>query len=484
MGRKTRGKTRLLSATTGETMGAGRSFHLRSLRLRLAAAAAMAVLAALTLSGFFLSLLFERYVERRVDQELSVYIKQLAAAVVWDDDGEAAIEGRPADPRFDRPLSGLYWQIETPEGVALRSRSLFGADLALPPFDPAAVAPFRADPPGPDGEALLARARVLFFEGPDGDAPLRLTAALDKSEIRETQRGFQNELIVALGLLALALLAASGLQIWVGLTPLNQLRRRVNAVRTGGAARLKGAFPSEVQPLVDEVNALLEANDTVVERAREGAADLAHGLKTPLAVLKAESRRLAEDGETERAAEIDAQVEAMRARVERHLAVVRLRGPGGGPAGRTELRASFEKLIRAMTAMPRGDVILWRLDAPAEAVIPMDAQDFFEVFGNLLDNARKWAAASVEIRAERRSDAVFGAVWTITVADDGPGLPEGAIGEALKRGGRLDERRTGAGLGLAIASRVLEAYGATLEISNRAEGGALIAIRLPLRRPL
>ena len=127
-----------------------------------------------------------------------------------------------------------------------------------------------------------------------------------------------------------------------------------------------------------------------------------------------------------------------------------------------------------MSVMPRGDALDWRLATPDAVAAPIDPQDFFEVFGNLLDNARKWAASRVEIAARLQDDG-----WEITVCDDGPGVPEAAIGEVLKRGGRLDERRTGAGLGLAIAARVLEAYGGALEIANRPEGGARILVRLP-----
>lgn len=455
--------------------------RLTSLRLRLAAAAGLAILAALTLSGVFLNLLFQRHVERRVESELSVHVKQLAALIEIAADGSVELASPLADPRFERPLSGLYWQVDGLSGPGLRSRSLFDQALALPELSPIATDARLSEAVGPDGETLLTLSRVVFLAAPGGaDTPLRLTAAVDQAEIREAQRAFALELLLAFSLLALALLAASIFQILVGLRPLRVLQRKVRAIRGGEAERLEGEYPSEVRLLVDEMNALLDANDKMIERAREGAADLAHGLKTPLAVLQAESRKLAEEGRAAEAAEIADQIAAMRDRVERHLAVVRMRGPGGGRAGRTDLRASFEKLIRAMQVMPRGEAIDWRLDVSEEIVAaPIDTQDFFEVFGNLLDNARKWAASAVEIRIARGP-----AGWTIAIADDGPGVPEKAIGEILKRGGRLDERRTGAGLGLSIAARVLEAYGGALTVSNRSRaegGGALVVVSIPVR---
>lgn len=458
------------------------------------------MVAALTISGVALSALFESHVRRRVDQELGNHLKQLAARVELSAAGAPTLTVPLSDPRFDQPLSGLYWQVETETGARLASRSLWRQALPLPPFaapadqgpeaefpafDAAAPAPppspgaeaapsFEA--PGAEGETLILRARTVFLETPAGDVAARLAAAIDKAEITRARDAFALEMSLALALLAAALLAASVLQIFVGLRPLTQLARAVNAVRTGAAFRIEGAHPREVHPLVEEMNALLGTNAQMLARARDAAADLAHGLKTPLAVLAAESRRLAENGQTESAAEIDAQIEAMRQRVERHLAAVRLRGAGAGPPGRTEARAALEKLLKAMAAAPRGESLVWRIEGPERLRLAIDPQDFYEVMGNLLDNARKWARSAVTTRLR----AVRGGWAEIVIEDDGPGLPPEKIGEAMARGGRLDERKTGAGLGLAIAERALAAYGGALRLENAPAGGARAVIRLPV----
>lgn len=446
-----------------------------SLNLRLSLAAALSIIVALTLSGYFLLYLFERHVTRRVDQELLVYVKQLAATLEINAQDRPLLAVPLADARFERPLSGLYWQIEDANLVVLRSRSLWDQTLALPKLDPTVHRPKSYEITGPDGEQLVARTQTIFLQSPTGDRAFRLAAALNTKEIRAAKAAFTDDLLWALGLLGLTLLIASGAQIFFGLRPLGQIRQRINDVRTGAATRLEGAFPKEVQSLVTEVNALMAANDQAVARARDSAADLAHGLKTPLAVMQAEGRRLAEKNETEAADEISEQVEQMRLRVERHLAAVRMKGQSTGAVGRTNLQDAFEKIINAMRTQPGGDALKWDMETDNEMTVAMDSQDFFEVFGNILDNARKWAAGRVGIRAEQTDDATI-----IEICDDGPGVPEEKISDILRRGRRLDEQKTGAGLGLAIAMKVLDAYGADILLNRNIPTGLKISVSIPV----
>lgn len=445
-----------------------------TLHFRLSAAAVISVVLALTLSGFFLTLLFERHVLRRVDQELSVIIKQLVSSLEIGASGTPELATPLSDPRFERPLSGLYWQVETPDGVVLRSRSLWAQALALPGFTETGATPKRFQVAAPGEGTVVARVRKIFIETTSGDRVLRLTVAMNKSEIDKARNAFTWDLAMAMGLLALALIAASFAQIIIGLRPLKQIRERINDIRTGSTAQLEGDFPGEVQSLVGEVNALLSANDKSVQRARDSAADLAHGLKTPLAVLHAEGLSLAERDLPEAAEEIARQVDQMRDRIERHLVTVRLRGSAGGSAGRTDFAPVFDKLVNAMRTMPRGETINWKCDVPAKCIVPMDAQDFMEVFGNLLDNARKWARHEVKIWVVERDHVV-----EILIADDGPGVPDEKLVEIMQRGSRLDEQKTGAGLGLSIAQRLLEAYDASLAIENAPDGGVRLTVSIP-----
>ena len=449
-----------------------------SLYFRLSLAAALSIIAALTLSGYFLLYLFERHVTRRVDQELQVYVKQLAATLEVKEISGIYLSTPLADPRFDRPLSGLYWQIEDANGIVLRSRSLWDQTLTLPKLDVAHHSPQTYTLTGPNNEQLIAKSQVIFLDSTAGDRAFRLSAALNKKEISAAREAFTGDLLRALGLLGATLLAAAVLQIFFGLRPLGQIRQRINDVRTGSASRLEGEFPTEVQSLVGEVNALMTANDTAVARARDSAADLAHGLKTPLAVLQAESRQLADNNQAQAADEIAQQVEQMRSRVERHLAVVRMRGQTTGAIGRTSPADNIQKIVNAMRTQPRGDTLTWNVSVADHLAVAMDTQDFFEVFGNILDNARKWASTKVGIAAHEKGNTV-----EIDVTDDGPGVPDEKIPEILGRGGRLDEQKTGAGLGLAIATKVVEAYGGTLTLSTNTPKGLVMRVVLPLTNP-
>ena len=323
------------------------------------------------------------------------------------------------------------------------------------------------------------RSRTISLEAASQVHTLRLSAAVDRNEILRARNAFSRDLLIALGVLGGALLAAAIVQILVGLRPLKQVRQRVNDIRTGAQPELKGNFPSEVASLVDEVNALIAANDQAVQRARDSAADLAHGLKTPLAILHAESRSLANNQQQRSAEEIAAQVEEMRQRVERHLALVRIRGARLGPVGRANIKDGLTKIVGAMKAMPRGGDLSWRLDVSPSLTINLDRQDFFEVFGNVLDNARKWAEQHVSITAREQDSAIV-----VTITDDGPGVARDKLTQLLERGTRLDEQKTGAGLGLAIARKILDSYDATLQLSSAPNHGLTVTVTVPRGLPI
>ena len=446
----------------------------QSIRWRLAIAATLSIIAALTLAGFFLLVLFERHVARRVDHELSAYTKQLAASLTFDSGGRAELATDLADPRFQQPFSGLYWQIAEAGKSVFASRSLWNHTLATKAVVTAGSEPAAEPSTGPDGETLVVFHRPIVLEANGRDRAMVLTAALNRSEIIGARNAFLRELAFALGALAAVLIAAAWLQIIVGLRPLNLIRRRINTIRQGEDTRLSGDFPSEVAPLVTELNALLDAQEQAVTRARYSAADLAHGLKTPLAVLQAEGRALREQDMTAPADEIEQQVEQMRRRVERHLAIARLRGPSGSITSRVELAETVSGLVKAMRHMPRGDQLMWTVAIPDSADCAMDREDFLEAFGNILDNARKWAGREVIIDAEQGDGRV-----AIAITDDGPGVPEADREQVFERGRRLDTQHQGSGLGLAIAREIITAYGGQLSLDNQDGGGLKVVVALP-----
>ncbi|MBI2255186.1 MAG: HAMP domain-containing histidine kinase [Proteobacteria bacterium] len=445
----------------------------RSLRLRLLVAAAVSVGLALVLAGFGLVTLFDRHVERRVNAELHTFVNQIAAGIAFDGDGAPALNRALADPRFDRPYSGLYWQIVDAEGHAQRSRSLWDYVLDLPAPEGAIGHPQRYALTGPQGKMLHAYERRIVFPVTGGDRTLRIVVAVDQHELDNARDDFVEDIAPALSVLALILVAAAWVQVNVGLKPLEAVRQGVAAISTRRAHRLERDFPDEIMPLVAEVNDLLDVQDQAVERARMRAADLAHGLKTPLTILAHDAEKLRRKGEAEMAGEIDGLVKAMQRHVDHELARVRVAANSRRQEATADLVKVLKGIVEAIKRSPQGEKCTWDVAATTLPPAAIDAHDLAELLGNLVDNAAKWASGDVRIRA-----AQDGAMALVTVEDDGPGVPPEALAELGKRGVRLDERVAGTGLGLAIVRELIEAYGGSLTLANRDTGGFRAEIRL------
>jgi signal transduction histidine kinase len=273
-----------------------------------------------------------------------------------------------------------------------------------------------------------------------------------------------------LALLGALFIAATVLQITIGLQPLASLRRKIAAIRQGKEHRIGENFPAEVLPLTRELDELVASRETQIRRAREHAADFAHGLKTPLQALAGDVNRLRERGEAELADQIQALAALMRRHVDHQLARARM---AGRPTGNAEAGAVIARLVAVLERTPKGELLNWDLPDAGETRVRIDAEDLTELLGNVLDNAARYARETVSIELARDSgDAV------ITVTDDGPGIPPEKIDYVLGRGGRLDETSGGAGLGLAIANDIVTAAGGTLSLANRMPG-LRVTIRLP-----
>jgi signal transduction histidine kinase len=259
-----------------------------------------------------------------------------------------------------------------------------------------------------------------------------------------------------------------------GLTPFRTLRARMNAVRDGREQRIDGEYPGEVQPLVDDLNKLLVSRDEAVRRAIARAGDLAHGLKTPLAVLMHEADRAEEEGQPELADAVRQQVERMRRSVEVHLAHARAAGSGATLGAHASVGASAQSLARTLNRLHAGRGTRIDVLAPEEDVVRCQPEDLDEILGNLLDNACKWAVSRVVISASADESQV-----SIFVDDDGPGIPEEMREAVLRRGVRADEAAPGSGLGLAIVRDLVEIYGGSMALETSPTGGLRAVVRLP-----
>lgn len=447
----------------------------RSLRFRLLAGALVWIIGALVAAGLILTDLFAEHVRRRLEAELVTHLDQLTALLAAGPDGPLRLTGEPSDPRFRRPLSGLYWQAEGPGGARLRSRSLWDQVLALPPDVIADGAVHRHDLPGPaePGLVVLERAVVL----PDG-TPVRLAVGADAGLVAEPVAAFARTLAVSLAVLGTALLAAAVVQVEVGLRPLARLRRELAAVRGGQRKRfVTAAVPVEVAPLTQDLNLLLEHSEAVLARARVQAGNLAHALKADLAVLANEVRELTPANVAAAAPRLSARLERMRRHLDHHMARARAAAARGVPGMGTEVAEVARGLARTLERLYADRGLTLEAGLPAGLRFGGEREDLQEMLGNLLDNACKWAKARV-----RLSGRAAGGEIVLAVEDDGPGLPPERREALPAPGVRLDESVPGTGLGLAVVRDLAELYGGALRLDEGGLGGLRAELRLPVAR--
>jgi signal transduction histidine kinase len=449
-----------------------------SLRLRLIAGGILAILLALAIAGGGLVLLFERHVVRTLADDLDVHLKQLLAGIDVDAQTNIVLMQPPADPRFADPLSGLYWQVSDVRGPVLRSRSLWDTTMMLPADEPAPGEVHQHEVQGPTGGRILVAERTISLMAGDRRVAVRVAVAADLARVWAAASAFAKDLAIALGLLGCILAIATSIQVTLGLRPLDALRRGIAAIRAGRSCHLPSAVPAEVQPLVEEVNALVDAQVDEVERSRRRAADLAHGLKTPLAALTADAARLHERGEQAIAQDIEAVAETMSRHVDRELARARVRGRAlRGAEASTELKPLLDAVIATLVRTPAGKRIAFEALISENLRLPIDRADLAEVLGNLLENAVRHAAGRIRISASPASAGPL-----VTIEDDGKGLSPCQLTRVLQRGVRLDECGEGAGLGLAIVQDVLDAYGWWVDLAGSNLGGLKATIGPKVKR--
>ena len=453
-----------------------------SLRFRLLAATVVALSAALVLAGVLLTGLFREHVVRQFESGLTAQLDQLTARLVVDAQGGPQIDGqRLSDPRWERPYSGLYWQIDrlSADGhtrrAVLRSRSLWDDTLAL-----------EADPlvdgqrhvhhgVGPLQRPVLLVERTVRTAESAGIG-WRLVVASDLAPTEQAVRDFNRSLVMSLIGLGVLLVLAALAQVAVGLAPLRALQIALNRVRDGQAPRLLGQFPRELKPLTDDFNAVLDNNAAATARARSQAGNLAHALKTPLAVL---AQAASAPGERDALpALVSEQVALAQRQLDWHLARARAAATQGLPGQRAAVGSVLQGLLRVMAKVHAERRLEWHASPVSDGLwFAGEAQDLQEMLGNLLDNAGRWARGAVAVSAEHRGDRLL-----ITVDDDGPGIAPDRRDAALTRGVRLDESAPGSGLGLHIVADLAALYGGTLSLHDSTLGGLRALLDLPAAR--
>ncbi|WP_312572606.1 ATP-binding protein [Stutzerimonas balearica] len=406
--------------------------------------------------------LFESGLQRSLETDLREETEGLLLAVVRGSDG-MKLDTQRLNPRYQRAFSGHYFRIELP-GRTWRSRSLWDASPDWP--DATGLAPELLA--GPQGQRLLAYTAHYRREG----QPIVISVAQDYSPILDS---FARVRLGGLGLVGVALLVFVLLQryaVSLALRPLERARQQIAQLQQGQRQQLEGDVPLELQPLVEQINHLLQHTDETLKRSRNALGNLGHALKTPLAVLTSLLQREELAAHPELRAALAEQLGQIQQRVSRELGRARLAGevlPGGHFDCDAELPALFDTLA----AIHRPGLDL-RWQAPPGCRLPWDREDMLELLGNLLDNACKWAASQVRLSIARDERG-----YVLDVDDDGPGIPADRREQALARGGRLDENAQGHGLGLSIVGDIVAAWQGDWELAQSPLGGLRVRVVLP-----
>ena len=452
----------------------------RSLVMRLVRGATLWALPLLLLTALTLTWLYRNTTYRSFDDPLvSAVTSLIASAEVGD--GTLSLSRKPLDPRYQRALSGRYWLIGflQDDGVIepiTSSRSLYDTSLTLPKADVVRLQnqqgeEIRSHVAGPDeNEQLRLVARQVVL--PNMKAPVVVLAAADSGPARQSVLTFA---LIALGLMlliSLGLITAVVTQVRSGLKPLFDLTDKVADVREGRAAQVDGNYPSEIQPLATELNSLITHNKDVVERARTHVGNLAHALKTPLAVLQNE----VQSSNSKLSEVVGRQTETMKNQVDHHLRRARAAARGQAIGVSSPVNETLEGLARTLDRIYRDKRIDFDIDLDPDLVFRGEKRDLEEMAGNLMDNACKWTRSAIRVTAR-----IDGDQFIIAVSDDGPGMAEDQYKEAIKRGARLDEATPGSGFGLAIVDDLSRAYKGSLTLGKSDMGGLKSVLELPRR---
>lgn len=429
-----------------------------SLRRRLWTVGLAGVALVAALAAWLLGAAFERAASASFERSLGNEHAALVGLIEALPGGVAGLRDQPADARYARIFSGLYWQVG--EGAqALRSRSLWDAEVVLPGA-PATGQVEWLDAEGPGDQQLrVVRQRVRIPRAGE----VLVWVGADIAPVRAEVADFRLFAGAAVGLLAALFVGVLSVQVQLGLRPLRRLGESLREVRTGTIARLPEAgLADEVAPLAAHLNELLEHQERSVQRARNAAADLAHALKTPLAVLDS----AAQANEPGLAALVREQCTRMATVVRRQLDT----RVAVDPRARADVAGVATALLGLLTRM-HGDRLQLDATLPPGLAFPAAVEDLEEVLGNLLDNACKWARGRVSVGGERR-----GAQASFWVDDDGPGLAPDDAARVLDRGVRLDQQVPGSGLGLAIVLDLLALHGARLQLQPAPLGGLRVRV--------
>ena len=457
--------------------------RLNSLALRLFATSAVWTLLVLPLAGYIIYALYREDVQLSFDAQLKKLLTQITIDSMSTTGNEPVIPPNLYEPLFEVTQSGWYWQIRPLDGKpgrTLVSPSLATAVLPSPydrkfPTDDTGTRWMNV--PGPTGTTI----RILeFIDSPGHDpamTPYSIIVAGPLDWFEATVGKFRTRLFMALGLVGLGLLAVTLFQVRFGLLPLRRIEQGLASIRSGTAERLEGQLPAEIEPLQTELNALIESNQTIIDRARTQVGNLAHALKTPLAVITNEARH----DKSAVGGKVAEQAQVMRDQISLYLDRARIAATAGSIGRVTPLEETLEPVVRALERIHSDRGLSIATEVAPGAKFQGEKQDLEEMLGNLLDNACKWGRTTVRLAATIEGSDTTSRRKSLKIAidDDGPGVTPEQRSKLGKRGLRLDETKPGSGLGLSIVSDLAASYRGALALDASPLGGLRVILTLP-----
>lgn len=450
----------------------------QSLTVRVLFFASIWTIIAFAAVAVVISTLYRTSSERAFADLLRAHLNTVIEAVSVN--GEGVLQGNPqlGNLKFSQPNSGWLWivdPIDASGGISnrgLASASVGGQVLPIPtladiPFDAQYIRTYQLQD-SIENRILIAETEVEL-DGAGNVVRIRVSGNLDVLEA--DVNSFINRMAIALLVTGIGTLVINMLVILFGLKPLDHVRASLEKIRNGEADQLDGDFPREIAPLASEVNALIDSNRRVVERARMQVGNLAHSLKTPIAVMLNEARNLPK----EQAKLVKVQVGSMQSQVTTYLDRARVSAQRGSVLARADIVPAVERLLRVMKKLNPHLKFVFDIKSD-DTLIGLEAQDFEEIMGNLIENATRFAKGKIIISIQ---DLPTKNQISISVADDGIGLDDTQKTQALKRGQRLDETRPGSGLGLSIVDEITQEYHGHFMLGDAEIGGLKAILYLP-----
>jgi signal transduction histidine kinase len=435
-----------------------------SLTRRMIGISAVWIILLLGLGGFALDRFFTSAITGNFDAQLEYVLNAMIASSEIGPDGEVLFNRPLADQRFLEPYSGLYYQISG-QGDPFPSRSLWDRRLRVERHNDIEAHFYESD------EFAAEKLRIIERDVRLPGSPVRWRFQIAQSrDVIDEQIGvIRRTMVRSFGLLGLGLILLAAIQAVYGLWPLRRVRRAIAQIRSGQKSRIEERLPREIEPLTEELNALLAHNETQAEEARRHAGNLAHALKTPLTVITNAATANADDlGPT-----VIREATTMRRQVDHHLARARAIGRRSSAHARSPVWPSLEAVERAVSRLH--EKVTVDLAGHKQAVVRVERQDLDEMLGNLIENAAKYGGGRVFVTVKTTPRAV-----EIEVEDDGKGIPEEERVSIFDRGARLDTGKPGTGLGLAIVRDVAQIYGGAISLEESEDlGGLLARLSLP-----